>query len=152
MREHRKKDTLFIALLIANLVVTGFIIAYIFVPEGKVPSAGETISFDHYENGQYVLYIGLNDKDIYKQVIPTDEARIIVDEICAKHVDGWTVSTVNGGWTDEKGVLSQENTLVYTIVGVEEEAVVSIMDEVLIALNQNSIMLERRGTTVTFYP
>jgi len=85
------------------------------------------------------------------QIIPTDEARELVNEICIKYVDGYTVGVVSGGWVDEFGVLTQEETLVYTFVGADEAAIISIMDEALLALNQNSIMVENQKILSTYY-
>lgn len=100
---------------------------------------------------RHTLYIGLNDQDTLTQLIPTDEAMRRVNEICARHVDGYTVTTAHGGWTDDSGVLTREETLVYTFSEVEEAKIRQIMDEVLRALNQQCILWERQSVTSTFY-
>lgn len=112
---------------------------------------GTALSYDSSENGKYVLYIGLNDKDTYSQIIPTEEAKKIVNGICAKYVDGYTVMEANGGWVDETGALTEEMSLVYTLCNVEEENVILVMNEVLTALNQNSILVERHNISYTYY-
>ena len=100
---------------------------------------------------QYVMYIGTNDKDIYMQLIPTDEAKAIVNEICARHVGGYTVSTAEGGWVDGNGILTQETTLIYVFTNASETQMYAIMDEAIAALNQSSILIEKRYVTSTFY-
>ena len=112
---------------------------------------GTALSYDDSENGKYVLYIGLNDKDTCSQIIPTEEAKEIVNGICVKYAEGYTVTEANGGWIDEAGALTEEVSLVYTITNAEEADVVSIMDEVLTALNQNSILVEQQEITCTYY-
>jgi len=112
---------------------------------------GEQPAISYSGTTQYVLYIGTNDKDTYSRIIPTEEAKAIVNEICARHVGGYTASEAVGGWVDEKGVLTQETTLVYVITGASEQQVLLIMNEVLVALNQNSILIEKRGVTSAFY-
>ncbi len=100
---------------------------------------------------KYVLYIGLNDKDTYTQEISTKEATEIVNDICLKYTQGYTVSEANGGWTDETGIVTRENTLVYTFYGVSEEQINSIADEVIEKLNQNSVLVETQKTYYTYY-
>jgi len=145
------RSIIYPALLIANLTVTLLIVLYLFVPNDEQPYANGTLAFDTVKNGQYILYIGTNDKDTYEQVISTADAINIVNSICAKYVDGYTVSKAKGGWIDEKGILTQENTLVYTFTGVKETEIVAIMREILIAMNQNSILVERKNVSKTFF-
>lgn len=101
---------------------------------------------------RYTLYIGTNDKDTYTQLISTEKAMEIVNEICVRHVGGYTVSTAHGGWMDEAGVMTNEETLVYTFLDAEEEQIIRIMDEVRLALNQNSILCEQQSVIAEFYP
>ena len=110
-----------------------------------------SLTADHSENSKYVLYIGLNDKDTCSQIIPTEEAKEIVNGICVKYAEGYTVTEANGGWIDEAGALTEEMSLVYTLCNVEEENVILVMNEVLTALNQNSILVERQNISYTYY-
>ena len=99
---------------------------------------------------EYILYIGLNDKDEYRQMIPTQEAQEIINAICIRYVDGYTMTKAEGAWIDEKGKLTSEQTLVYTIRAKEED-IIRIMDEILPALNQNSILLEEKNSDSVYY-
>lgn len=104
------------------------------------------------ETGEkYILYIGTNDKDTYMQLIPPEEARDKVNTICAKYVGGYTSSASKGGWVDETGTLTQENTLVYSFYDVTEEQLRQIMYDVLKELNQNSILVEKQEAVYTYY-
>ncbi|MCL2696120.1 MAG: DUF3574 domain-containing protein [Clostridiales bacterium] len=140
----QKHKTIYI-LLIANLLLCAFILLTLF------PVSCGTRELKFTEDDVYILYIGLNDKDTYAQIIPTDEAVALVNAICLKYASGYTMQFAQGGWTDETGTLTQEDTLVYTIAYADERAILSIMDEVLAALNQNSILVERRGTASAYY-
>ena len=151
MSSNNKKAITIISLLVVNFAVSAFIVIYLFIHIGGNTGIQSALSFEYVENGQYVLYIGTNDKDTYEQIIPTDEARKIVNGICAKYVEGYTVSDAKGGWVDEKDVLTQENTLVYTISYSDEADIIAIMNEVLTALNQNSFLVERRDISSVFY-
>lgn len=137
-----------IALLMIQLLATTGIIVYLCLPQQQNLSVlGETGQ----QGVKYTLYIGTNDKDTYTQLIPLEEAKETVNQICSKYVDGYTVQEANGGWVDETGTLTQEETLVYSFVDAEEEDLIAIMDEVLTELNQNSIMVERSDMTYTYY-
>ena len=139
-----------VILLILEAIALIGIVGYLVMTHNAQP-AGTILAYEDAEEGQYVLYIGLNDKDTYEQIIPTDEAKDIVNRICTKYVEGYTVLEANGGWVDETGALTEESTLVYTLSDVKEEDVIAIMDEALAALNQNSILVERREYAHSFY-
>lgn len=152
--EASKRKSSFQVLVVIFLVVEALaligVIGFL-VLERNAQTAGTILEYADTENGRYVLYIGLNDKDTYEQIIPTEEAKAIVNQICMKYVEGYTVSEASGGWVDETGTLTEESTLVYMLSDVKEEDVVAIMDEVLTALNQNSILVERQEYAYSFY-
>lgn len=131
---------------LALIGVIGFLVL-----DHHAQAAGTILGYADTGNGRYVLYIGLNDKDTYEQIIPTEEAKDIINQICMKYVEGYTVLEASGGWVDETGTLTEESTLVYMLSDVKEEDVVAIMDEVLTALNQNSILVERQEYAYSFY-
>ena len=136
-----------LVLLVVNLLaVTGVILYLVF------SSATTASLLEGEEQGiEYTLYIGTNDKDTYTQLISLEDARETVNGICAKYVDGYTVQQANGSWVDETGTLTQEETLVYKFVDVDEETLTAIMDEVLAELNQNSILVERSALCYRYY-
>ena len=137
------------ALPVLNFLALIIVIAYL--AAGPAPASGGALSGQLETGEKYILYIGTNDKETYTQLIPTEEARETVDEICAKYTGGYTESDARGGWTDETGTLTRENTLVYEFYQIEEETLVQIMDEILAALNQNSILVEKRAVSYTYY-
>lgn len=100
---------------------------------------------------KHILYIGTNDPQTYQPVMTPEAARAVVDAICVAHVDGFTVSMANGGWKDDAGALTLENTLVYTLYGAEDAQVQAIMDEVLLALNQSAILVEKGEAQTRMY-
>ena len=158
LREGRKGYKAVILLLVINFLMSVGIIGFLAIQYtdrrqvGQEPRAKGSMLTEQMEMGKkYVLYIGTNDKDSYKQVISTEEAREIVNEICIKYVDGYTASEAKGGWVDETDTLTQENTLVYAFYEVTEEQLVNIMEEILTALNQNSILLEKQEAIYTYY-
>lgn len=132
-------------LLGLNLVLTAGIILFLLVTT-LAPKHAEGES-----SPSYTLCIGLNDQDTNTQLISTDDARELVNEICLKYVDGFTGSPAWGAWTDENGEMVNEQTLVYTFHGTTRENVVAIMDEVLTALNQSSILMLTDSCDPLFY-
>ena len=162
------RQLVIIVLLLCNLFVSGGIIGYLVMgnfrdtqkeavtdstsTDSQKKAGTESVLSDQMETGEkYIIYVGLNDKDTYKQEVPTKEARDMVNAICAKYLDGYTASSAKGGWVDETDTLTQENTLVYSFYNVEEEALIQVMDEIREKLNQNSILVERQKAVYTYY-
>ncbi|GEM_PF-804192 len=104
-----------------------------------------------YQSPKYTLYIGLNDKDKGEQLIDTDIAADMVNKICAKYAGGYTRMSAAGGWTGDSGEIEHENTLVYMLYDVEEDAVKNIMDDAIKALNQSSILVEKETAVYSYY-
>lgn len=100
---------------------------------------------------KYTMYIGLSDQDTYTQLISSEEAEQRVREIALRYVDGLTVLRAAGAYKDDQGVVTQENSLVVELSSATEEQVIAIMDELLAALNQHSILLEKRLVSSKFY-
>ncbi len=103
------------------------------------------------ETIHYTLYIGTNDKDTYTQVKPMDEVKQLIDAICTKYVNGFTFQTANGAWSDEKGVVTHENTIICQLDEIDEETIFQICDELRRALNQNTILIQKECVQLDFY-
>jgi len=129
-------------LVILNLCITGILGFYVY-------HTNKTSSGNAEE--QYVMYIGTNDKDTYSQLITTEEAKSIIDHICFKYVEGYTIQDATGSWVDEKGASTHENTIVCYFDGTDEETVYKIADEVLKELNQNTVLIEKDEIQIDFY-
>lgn len=102
-------------------------------------------------DNEHKLYIGLNDKDTYTQLLSVEEARKIVGDICLKYVEGYFAAESEGGWVDEHKNVTHEQTLIYTIFGAIDQQIRSIADDVLITLNQNAILIETNAAKREFY-
>lgn len=100
---------------------------------------------------KYTMYIGLNDKDTYKQIITNEEAEKKVSDIALKHVDGFTRLSAKGVYKDGSGVITHENSLVFEFYSATDGQMKAIMDEVLKELNQNSILIEKSKVNFEFY-
>ena len=121
------------------------------IADSKEQVVSERFGYPMEEAQEYTLYIGLNDKDEYRQLISAQEAKEIIDAICMQYVDGYTVTEAKGAWVDEKNMLTQENTLVYHFREADEEALKEIMDRVIVVLNQNTILVEEQTVSYAYY-
>ena len=103
------------------------------------------------ETTKYTLYIGTNDKDTYKEEIPFDECVSKVTDICVEYTGGCTIFEATGYWKDDNNAITKERTIGCILEDIEKEIVFKICDEVIIALNQNSILIETNSVYSTFY-
>lgn len=100
---------------------------------------------------KYTMYVGLNDKDTYEQIIPTDEAKSVIDRICLRYVDGYTIQDANGVWADETGKSTHENTIVCYFSDTDSDTIYKIADEIIENLNQNTVLIETNHVETDFY-
>ena len=100
---------------------------------------------------QYVMYIGTNDKDTYQPEHTEEEALEIVDNICLKYFGGYTLQEATGSWTDEKENKTHEYTIVCYFDDAAEETVHQAADEIIDALNQNTILIEHQDIQMEYY-
>lgn len=100
---------------------------------------------------QYVMYVGTNDKDTYQPEHSQEEARDIVDRVCLKYFEGYTLQDATGAWTDEKGEITHEYTLVCYFDGADKETVYRAADEIIEVLNQNTVLIETDEITTEYY-
>lgn len=131
------------------VLILGLGIALLYMCQPEARPAGSSLLPG--EENKYILYIGTNDSETYLPRMPLEEARGIVNDICKKYVDGFSVQALQGAWEDGQGVWTSEDTLVYYISGAEEEAIIAIMDEALKALHQNSILVEKDDVRLAYY-
>jgi hypothetical protein len=139
-----------IFLLAVQFVAIAGIIIFLAAP-GQDRPADSRLAYTRAESGKYILYIGTNDKDTYTPLLSLEEAKEKIGAICRRHVSGYTVQEAAGGWTDETGAFTSEQTLIYSFSDAREADIIAIMDEVLAELNQNSILVEHQDLTYCYY-
>ncbi len=100
---------------------------------------------------KYTMYIGLNDKETYTQLIPSEEALDKATAIILKYVDGFTGYQARGVFEDEKGILTYENSLVFEFLYASGQQMTEIMDEVLAEFNKTSVLLQETRVKSVFY-
>jgi hypothetical protein len=117
------------------------------------PDAETEDAQDHSRDtaAQYVMYVGTNDKDTYKPEHTNEEAMNIVDQICLKYFDGYTLQDATGSWTDETGTPTHEYTLVCYFDAADEATVYAAADEIIKELNQNTVLIEKTEIEMEYY-
>ena len=103
------------------------------------------------ETTKYTLYIGTNDKDTYKEEIPFETCLEKVTEICIKYTYGSTIFEATGYWKDDNNKITTERTIGCILEDIEKPIVYSICDELIVALNQNTILIETNQVSTVYY-
>ena len=94
----------------------------------------------------FTLYVGLNDKDTKKQVVPTKRAKEIVVRICGD----CTISTADGHYTHEDGKEVTEKTLRVELFCKADNQIKSYCKQLKRALNQESIAVNTQVVQTNF--
>ena len=144
-----KKNGTIIAVIISivslccSAVFAGLLLTHI--------NAADTPEADTEKNVQYVMYVGTNDKDTYKMEMSQEEARNIVDQVCLKYFEGYTLQDATGAWMDEAGTITHEYTLVCYFDGADKATVYKAADDVIKALNQNTVLIEENEIKMDYH-
>ena len=115
--------------------------------EPETENAEETAGF---QDIQYVLFLGTNDKDTNKPVFTQQEAIERLKDILIRHFGGYTIQEANGGWLSD-GKLYQEYTLVIYLSDTTLDAVHSAADEMVETFHQSSVLIQQNPTKTEFY-
>lgn len=91
---------------------------------------------------KYTVYIGLNDQDSKVQIITTENALTLAENIFCEYCGGATLTTGRGVYTHDDGQKVIENTIIAAVFGCELESVKRAALECKRALNQESVALE----------
>ncbi len=98
----------------------------------------------------YILIVGLNDKDTRKQEITTEQATQALAGIILKYTDGATLTECKGIYKHENGGIVFETSIKIEISGITKETAERIASEAKIALNQESIFFQTLEAQVDF--
>lgn len=93
---------------------------------------------------KFILYLGLNDKDKKIQLINTIEAFKICNNILMCYTNGATIFEANGIYKHDNGEFTIEKTLRIELLFVDKKTVVSIVNDLKKAFNQESIAVQEQ--------
>ena len=69
---------------------------------------------------KYEIYIGLKDKDTYKELFSAEDFAKILSSHCSRTKIGFSLVNQLGGYTHNKGYVTETSTRI-TLFGIEEE-------------------------------
>ncbi len=97
---------------------------------------------------KFSLYVGLNDKTTKMQEISTIQAyKLITNIVVANKVDGFTILEANGYYVHEDKSIFIEKSLKIEFLFIDIEVIKKIIEDLKIALNQESIILQKENVT-----
>lgn len=144
------KDKSTAACVVAAISLIVAVVSIIFSLKNTAPASEPEAPSDN-EIVQYVMYIGTNDKETYAPKYTEQEAKDIVDNICLKYFEGYTLQEATGSWIDEKSNVTHEYTIVCYFDGADKETVYKAADEIIVALNQNTLLIESSTINMDYY-
>lgn len=89
---------------------------------------------------KYTLFIGLNDMNKKRQIIPTFYAKKIITKTILNYTDGATIYKCNGIFRHENGTIIKEKSFKIEFFGVDDVIINSIISDLKIKLNQEAII------------
>lgn len=93
---------------------------------------------------KFILYLGLNDKDKKIQLINTIEAYKICNNILMHYTNGATIFEASGIYKHDNGEFTIEKTLRIELLFVDKKTVVSIVNDLKKAFNQESVAIQEQ--------
>lgn len=102
------------------------------------------------KTNQASIYIGLNDSETGVQKFATEKYLSILKNVCRSYRVAFSVQVINGGYFHEDGRYTEENTLVLTLLNIEEKTVTEIAKDLCAFFNQESVMVTSAPSSVIF--
>ena len=99
---------------------------------------------------QTQIYIGLNDSGTYTQKFETEKYVSILKRVCQGYRVAFSMSLINGGYFHDDGTYVEENTLMLTLLDVDEETIEEIAKDLCAFFNQESVMVSSSEAEVRF--
>ena len=96
-------------------------------------------------------HIGTNDKDTNLPKYSQESCREIVDKICLEYFEGYTLQEATGAWTDENNRVTHEYTIVCYFDDTDRNTVNLAADEIMKALNQQTVLIEQDNIRMEYY-
>ena len=91
---------------------------------------------------KFNLYVGLNDKKLKYQTIPTEQAKDIVNNVCGD----CSIQEITGYYTHDNGEKVKENTLKVELLFKDFDEVKLYVTDLKRLLNQESIAVSQEVT------
>lgn len=103
-----------------------------------------------FENGiRYEIFIGIKDKDNYKEIVSVSDFKKILTEICSEKEIGFSLLTQVGGYTHNKGYTT-ETSLRIVLIGISEDEVHSLGNRLKEVINTDTILITKTEVEYSF--
>ena len=87
------------------------------------------------------IYIGLNDRITKEQKFNTGRYIEVLKMVCRNYQVPFSFNLVQGGYMHESGEYTEENTLVLSLIDIDEQTVNEIAEDVCMFFNQESVLI-----------
>ena len=99
---------------------------------------------------QTQIYVGLNDSQTHEQKFDTKKYVEILKNVCKSYHVAFSLHTVSGGYFHEDGSYVDENTLVLSLLDIDENTVMEIAKDLCAFFNQESVMVTGSPSVLYF--
>lgn len=96
------------------------------------------------------IYIGLNDAETKEQRFETERYKSVLKKVCYHYHTAFSVSVIEGGYFNEEGEYTQENTLVLTLIDVDRSIIEEIAKDLCVFFHQESVLITN-GEVTAYY-
>ena len=99
---------------------------------------------------QTQIYVGLNDSATYQQKFETGKYISILKRVCQGYHVAFSMGLINGGYFHDDGTYVEENSLILTLLDVDDETIDEIAKDLCAFFNQESVMVIGSEATVHY--
>ncbi len=96
------------------------------------------------------LYVGLNDSETLKQEHDTAKYISVLQKVCAGYHVPFSFRLEQGGYMNENGQYTQEQTLVISFIDVDDGTVREIAGDLCVFFRQESVLITE-GTVNAYF-
>ena len=87
------------------------------------------------------IYVGLNDLTTKTQKFDTSRYVELLKKVCIGNGISFSFNLVEGGYIHEDGTFTQENSIVVTLIDVEESVVDAVARDLCVFFHQESVLV-----------
>ena len=99
---------------------------------------------------QSTIYVGLNDSETGVQKFSTEKYIAILHNVCRNYQVVFSTYQIKGGFFNEDGRYTEENTLVLMLMDIPETIVMEIAKDLCTFFHQESVMVSTSPCSVYY--
>ena len=98
---------------------------------------------------RYEIFVGIKDKDTYEELLTVEDFIQILSEICTEKEISFTLLTQLGGYSHNKGYVT-ETSLRIVIIGIEEDEVMILGEKLKKKINTDTVLYTKTEIEYAF--